>query len=221
MKDKCIVYARMSPENKTKLIQILKDEDLVTAMIGDGPNDIGALKAADVSISLTWEDASMASKFVSTIPNISCLLTLFKEGKASLAFSIQCFKFIIIYSFIQFISVIMLIVLGTYLSYNQFLSVDLFLILPLVILISRYKIFCLKLRTGSNKKLSNAKLNGDIFSFEFILSFILQVLVMLFFQLLSYMILVLQPWYIEIPNSNSTIFDGPSEENTVNYFLNC
>jgi len=133
----CVVYARMSPENKTQLIECMKNNKIVVAMIGDGANDIGALKSADIGISLSLEDASIASNFTSNIPDISCLIKLFQEGKASFITSIQCFKYMILYSMIQFVSVTFLMIVGTYLSDNQFLSIDLFLIFPLAILLSR------------------------------------------------------------------------------------
>lgn len=139
--NKGVVYARMSPENKALLIECLKKDNIIVAMIGDGANDIGALKTADIGISLSLEDASIASNFTSNVPDISCLIKLFKEGKASFITSIQCFKYMILYSMIQFISVTFLIMVGTYLSDNQFLSIDVFLIFPLAILISRYDYF--------------------------------------------------------------------------------
>lgn len=132
-----VVYARMSPENKTQLIECLKTDNFIVGMIGDGANDIGALKSADIGISLSLEDASIASNFTSSVPDISCLIKLFQEGKASFVTSIQCFKYMILYSMIQFVSVTFLMIVGTYLSDNQFLSIDVFLLFPLAILISR------------------------------------------------------------------------------------
>jgi len=134
---KGVVYARMSPENKALLVECLKKENIIVAMIGDGANDIGALKSADIGICLSLDDASIASNFTSNVPDISCLIKLFLEGKASFITSIQCFKYMILYSLIQFISVTFLMIVGTYLSDNQFLSIDIFLIFPLAILISR------------------------------------------------------------------------------------
>lgn len=135
--NQAVVYARMSPENKAQLIECLKKDNSIVAMIGDGANDIGALKSADIGISLSLEEASIASNFTSNVPDISCLIKLFQEGKASFVTSIQCFKYMILYSMIQFVSVTFLMMVGTYLSDNQFLSIDLFLIFPLAILISR------------------------------------------------------------------------------------
>jgi cation-transporting ATPase 13A2 len=106
-------------------------------MCVDGANDCGALRAADVGVSLSIEKASIAAHFTSNRPDISCLIKLFREGKASLVSSIQTFKYMMIYSLIQFISVTVLSIFNSYLSDNQFLVPDLFIIFPLAILIAR------------------------------------------------------------------------------------
>jgi len=49
---KCNVFARMSPHNKQELMRYLQDLDYVVCMTGDGANDSGALKAADIGISI-------------------------------------------------------------------------------------------------------------------------------------------------------------------------
>jgi P-type E1-E2 ATPase len=56
-------------------------------MCGDGANDCGALKTANVGISLSEAEASIAAPFTSKIQNISCVVSLLKEGKASLTTS--------------------------------------------------------------------------------------------------------------------------------------
>ena len=66
----CSIYARCSPENKTQIIESLQKESLTVLMCGDGANDCGALKVADVGISLSTKEASIAAPFTSNIPDI-------------------------------------------------------------------------------------------------------------------------------------------------------
>lgn len=40
------IFARMSPDEKTDLVEKFMDLEYITAMVGDGANDCGALKAA-------------------------------------------------------------------------------------------------------------------------------------------------------------------------------
>lgn len=63
---KAQVFARMSPLDKEWLVlslgEILKQN---IGMCGDGANDCGALKTADVGISLSEAEASIAAPFTS------------------------------------------------------------------------------------------------------------------------------------------------------------
>ncbi|MGL4948142.1 MAG: HAD-IC family P-type ATPase, partial [Mycoplasma sp.] len=138
------IFARMAPDHKTLLVETLREENFNVMMCGDGANDCGALRAADVGVSLSPEEASIAAHFTSKIPDVSCLITLLREGKASLVTSIQTFKYMMMYSFIQFFSVTLLMIYQSYLSDSQFLVSDIFIIFPLAFFIAQ---------TGSYEKL--------------------------------------------------------------------
>jgi len=105
-------------------LKILTDD--YVGMCGDGANDCQALRAADIGVSLSSSDASIAAPFTSKIPNISSVETVLKEGKASLSSSVQLFKFMAMYAIIQTISTTILYWFGSMLSEPEFLIVDLF-----------------------------------------------------------------------------------------------
>ena len=120
----CSIYARCSPENKTQIVQSLQKENFTVLMCGDGANDCGALKVADVGVSLSTEEASIAAPFTSHTPDISSVIEVLKEGKCALVTSFQTFKYILLYSFIQFLEANILVIIESYLSNWEFLITD-------------------------------------------------------------------------------------------------
>ncbi len=133
---KAVVFARMSPDGKAQLVDALQSQGFLVGMCGDGANDCVALKAADVGISLSEAEASIAAPFTSRTPDISCVIKVLREGRAALSTSFQCFKYMALYSMIQFSSVSLMYNLKINLTDVQFLFIDLFLIVPLAISMS-------------------------------------------------------------------------------------
>lgn len=72
------VFARMSPDEKHELVEKLQSIDYCCGFCGDGANDCGALKAADVGISLSDAEASVAAPFTSRLFDISCVPKLIR-----------------------------------------------------------------------------------------------------------------------------------------------
>jgi cation-transporting ATPase 13A3/4/5 len=173
----CSIYARCSPENKTQIVQSLQKESFTVLMCGDGANDCGALKVADVGISLSQEEASIAAPFTSRTPDISCVIDVLKEGKCALVTSLQTFKYILLYSLIQFISVTLLILIDSYLSDWEFMASDLFLITPLAFLIPLAPAY---------DRLTYHRPVSSLFSFSIIFSMALQTLCVGAFQIFGY-----------------------------------
>jgi cation-transporting ATPase 13A3/4/5 len=131
---KAQIYARMAPEDKALLVSSLKEAcQTEVGMCGDGANDCIALKTADVGVSLSESEASIAAPFTSRVQDISCIIILLREGRAALTTSFQCFKFMELYSMIQFITVTLLYINGGNLSDGQFLYIDLIILTPLAI----------------------------------------------------------------------------------------
>jgi cation-transporting ATPase 13A2 len=180
------IFARMAPEHKTILVESFKQEQFTVAMCGDGANDCGALRAADVGVSLSIEEASIAAHFTSNKADISCLIKLFREGKNSLVSSIQTFKYMMIYSLIQFTSVTILNVFNSYLTDNQFLVPDLFIIFPLAILIAR---------TSAYHKLTHHQPTGALISIPIVSSILIQTTIQIIIQYGASLLVQQQPWY--------------------------
>lgn len=72
------IFARMSPDEKHELVEKLQAVDYCCGFCGDGANDCGALKAADVGVSLSEAEASVAAPFTSRVFDISCIPKLIR-----------------------------------------------------------------------------------------------------------------------------------------------
>ncbi|XP_071480612.1 polyamine-transporting ATPase 13A3-like [Diadema antillarum] len=131
------VFARMSPDQKMQLIEIFQKLEYHVGMCGDGANDCGALKLAHAGVALSEAEASVAAPFTSKIHDISCIPTVMKEGRASLTTSFGMFKFMALYSMIQFTSAMILLWDSGYLGDLQFLYIDIILSTVVVLLMGR------------------------------------------------------------------------------------
>ena len=180
------VFARMSPDEKHELVEKFQSIDYCCGFCGDGANDCGALKAADVGISLSEAEASVAAPFTSRVFDISCVPEVIREGRAALVTSFSCFKYMSLYSAIQFTSVSLLYASVSNLGDFQFLYIDLILILPIAIFMGW---------TGAFPVLSRKRPTASLVSRKVLVPLLGQMLLCILIQVVAFEAIKQQTWY--------------------------
>jgi len=208
---KTTVYARMSPDEKHEVVERLQSLGYTVAFCGDGANDCGALKAADVGIALSEAEASVAAPFTSQSPDIGCVTQIIKEGRAALVTSFSCFKYMALYSLIQFTTVTLLYSFASSLGDFQFLYIDLFIIIPIAVTMGRTLPF---------EALHPKRPTANLVSKTVLASVVGQVLITAAFQIWAYVWVRNQSWY-ESPDEegHGTRLESFNFENTVLFLV--
>ena len=198
------VFARMKPEMKQRLVEILQDLDYRVIMCGDGANDCGALKAANAGISLSEAEASVASPFTSKTPDISCVPALIRESRCALVTAFGIFKYMAAYSITQFVSVIILYEIFSNLSDMQFLWIDLFLITTLAAVFGLSK--------AHPGPLAKDPPMSSLISLHPLFSLMFQLVIVIAFQVGAYLLVREQSWFVEFDFKNPCYLNTTLQE---------
>ncbi|KAF3002795.1 hypothetical protein E8E14_001829 [Neopestalotiopsis sp. 37M] len=205
------IFARMSPDEKHELVEKLQSIGYCAGFCGDGANDCGALKAADVGISLSEAEASVAAPFTSRVFDIRCVPDVIREGRAALVTSFSCFKFMSLYSAIQFTSVSFLYASASNLGDFQFLFIDVLLILPIAIFMGW---------SGPYPVLSRKRPTADLVSRKVLTPLLGQILICILVQPAAFLIVREQDWFIP-PHVNPNKSNIKNSENTALFLVSC
>uniref|UniRef100_F7CCU3 Cation-transporting ATPase n=1 Tax=Xenopus tropicalis TaxID=8364 RepID=F7CCU3_XENTR len=182
------IFARMTPRQKSSLIEEFQKIDYHVGMCGDGANDCGALKMANVGISLSELEASVASPFTSNIPNIKCVTTLIKEGRNALVSSFTVFKFLTMVTLLALTSFVLLFLKQALLGNIQFTLQDIGIMVVFSLTASL---------NGPAPKLAPYRPPGQLLSPSLLLSVTLHCLLNIALEVTAFLLLQQQPWINE------------------------
>lgn len=199
------IFARMAPDQKTQLVKELQKLNYRVGMCGDGANDCGALRAADVGVSLSEAEASVASPFTSKTENISCVPLLIREGRCSLVTSFSLFRYMALYSLIQFCSVIILYTVKTSVADQQFLYCDILLVTLLAIVMGR---------GGPSEELHPSRPAASLLALPVLGSLFIHTCMIALGQLAALFITTSEEWYIPLNATEVGTANLPNFENT-------
>ncbi|TIB04331.1 hypothetical protein E3P88_01870 [Wallemia ichthyophaga] len=205
------IFSRMSPDQKCELVERLQQLGYTVGFCGDGANDCGALKAADVGLSLSEAEASVAAPFTSNTPDISCFIEVLKEGRSALVTSFSCFKYMALYSLIQFTSITLLYSFASSLGDFQFLAIDLAIILPIAVTMGR---------TLPYPSVHPKRPTANLVSKKVLTSIIGQTVICSAIQFFVFFDVRRQPWY-EPPEVNVDKLETRNYENSAIFIVSC
>lgn len=187
------VFARSNPEQKTRIIsefqKIMNPNSHYVAFCGDGANDCSALKQANVGLSLTQTEASIAAPFNTVQKDISCVLLLIKEGKCCLQLAIETFMFLCFTALTQCFGTVILYSFITNFTDGHYYYFDLFLTFFVLILAPRSR---------PSRSMTNEYPPSDLFNFPVMLRLLFPLVFSLGFLIFASLLLQRECFFMDV-----------------------
>lgn len=140
----CLVMSRMTPDDKALFIESLAVKEKIGAilMCGDGPNDANALCAADVGVVVNaspnplLESAAGCMACLDPEVGLRAVVEIIALGRSAIAVLLCIAEIVVSYAVIEGTCVVLNYSLGDNLTDLQYAIVDMFLVLPTVLLLA-------------------------------------------------------------------------------------
>lgn len=209
----CRVFARMKPADKKMIVVSLQEfldphgQPVKVVYCGDGANDMAALSAATVGVSLCDAETTVAASIVSRKQVPTAVVEVLKEGRCSLITAYCLVSFNIMYAIIQLFMTCYLNNVGLKFGDNMYIVQDLFYSLFLGLSIAY---------TGPQDELDVKLPPQRYLSFGLLLKLFGQLTIFPLFQYFGLLLLRTQSWYSAYETDEPLTGSISYESTTVN-----
>ncbi|KAI7872597.1 hypothetical protein BDF14DRAFT_1740042 [Spinellus fusiger] len=179
------VFARMTPNGKVRCVQMHMERG-ITAMTGDGGNDCGALRAAHVGIAMSDAEASIVSPFSTSHRSVRSCVELIRQGRAALATSLTCYKYLILYGQVMMMLKIFTFYFSITMSQYVWIAIDVLITVLLTWAVSQSK---------AATRLENHRPTARLLGYQTLASCIGLVAINWLFLISAFVMLFKQSWF--------------------------